>query len=729
MDTDSTQVRLSAVGIVAVSLFLALFMRLWFLQGIDRQAFEAASVSNRVRVIHEEGPRGRILDRNGKILVDSETSIVVSLDREPLRKMEETERHSVFVSLADTLQQLGVPTKLSLIEKRFADLRYAPQEYVPIAEDVDPSVEIYLMERAERYPGIIVERKAIRSYPYGNLAAHLLGYVGEINERELVERGGTLPGSDSPSTSAPTTTTAPTTAAPTSVSPQGSAQGNTASDAEARIADYRLGDSIGKGGVERSYEADLRAVPGERTIEVNAKGDLVDVLSLESPVVGDDIWLTIDIDLQAHAERLLAAKIQDLRGRRDKDNNRLNAPQGSVVIQDPQNGQILAMASYPDYDPSVTVNGISQEQWEAFNDPNSGLPLVNWALQGTYAPGSIFKLFTALAGYESGYLREGTEVVNDPGVYTIENCKGEKCEVRNAGSTPHGTVNMARALTVSSDVYFYKLADKFWNLTDQYGQTPIQDSAAEFGLGAKTEIPLPGENPGRLPTPANRKAAFDARPDLFVTGDWRSGDNINTSIGQGDVLSTPLQIANSYATFANGGTRYQPQIVMKVTRPNDLTLPASDPANYELIRQVEPVVQGTIEIAPDTYAKIYDGLLGVTQSASGTAATPWQASKTAWPMAGKTGTAQVSKKADSSLFAAWGPAGTGVPAQYSIAVVIPEAGFGGEVAAPLAFRIMAPLSFGTLLPACLSADQEACLAAAEQAAAASGNDITSDAAD
>ena len=207
MDTDSTHVRLSAIGIVAVSLFLALFMRLWFLQGIDRQAFEAASVSNRVRVIHEEGPRGRILDRNGKILVDSETSIVVSLDREPLRKMEEPERNAVFVSLADTLQQLGVPTKLSLIEKRYADLRYAPQEYVPIADDVDPSVEIYLMERADRYPGIIVERKAIRSYPYGNLAAHLLGYVGEINEKELVERGGQLPGSENSSTTAPTTPT------------------------------------------------------------------------------------------------------------------------------------------------------------------------------------------------------------------------------------------------------------------------------------------------------------------------------------------------------------------------------------------------------------------------------------------------------------------------------------------------------------------------------------------
>src|SRR5690606_13260617 len=221
------------------------------------------------------------------------------------------------------------------------------------------------------------------------------------------------------------------------------------------------------------------------------------------------------VDLQAHAERLLEAKIHGLRGRFDNAGNVLRAPQGSVVVQDPNNGQILAMASYPDYDPSATVNGISQDLWDELNDPESGQPLVNWALQGTYAPGSTFKLYTAYAGLRTGLLA-GDDVINDPGYYEIENCTGESCDVQNANRQQHGTVDLARSLTVSSDVYYYRIADKFWNRRGQFGETPIQDAAREFGLGERTGIPLPGENPGRLPTPEGRRKAYEARPDLFL---------------------------------------------------------------------------------------------------------------------------------------------------------------------------------------------------------------------
>jgi penicillin-binding protein 2 len=709
VDTESKQVRLSAVGIVAISLFLALFVRLWFLQGIDRQEFEAASVSNRLRVIHEEAPRGRILDRNGKVLVDNRTSIVVALDREPLRKMEPEERTDMFVDLADTLVSFGVPAKLSDLEKAYDDKRYAPQAYVPVAEDVSTDVEIYLAERADRFPGVVVERKAVRVYPYGTTAVHLLGYVGEINEEELVVRGGTVPGTEG----ATTTTVAP--------------------DEQVEVPEgkeYELGDSIGKTGVERSFESDLRGVPGKRTIEVNAQGDLVDVVSLDPPEAGDDIWLTIDVDLQAHAERLLEAKIQSLRGQlvTDRIGNvargvvRLNAPQGSVVIQNPSNGEIMAMASYPDYDPTTVVNGISQDLWTVLNDPNSGQPLVNWALQGTYAPGSTFKLFTAVAAQRTGLLPGGDEVVNDPGFYNVENCTGETCEVQNAGRTPHGAVNLAESMTVSSDVYYYRIADKFWNRRGEFGETPIQDVAGEFGLGERTGIDLPGENRGRLPTPQQRKEAYEARPDLFMTGDWKSGDNINMSIGQGDVLATPLQLADSYSAFANGGTRYKPQVVTRVTRTIDPTKPPGELGNYDLVLQIDPEVTGTIAMDPAHYQKLWNGFLGVTQNAAGTAAAPFNASPTAWPMAGKTGTAQVNNKADTALFVGWGPAQPGTPASWTIAVVVPEAGFGGTVAAPLAFRILAPASKGEVPPACTVDDQAACDAAAAAAQVASAND-------
>jgi penicillin-binding protein 2 len=709
MDTESKQVRLSAVGIVAISLFLALFVRLWFLQGIDRQEFEAASVTNRLRVIHEEAPRGRILDRNGKVLVDNRTSIVVALDREPLRKLDAEERQETFVDLADTLVSFGVPAKVSDIEKAYDDKRYAPQAYVPVAEDVTEDVEIYLAERAERFPGVVVERKAVRVYPYGNVGVHLLGYVGEINEDELVVRGGTVPGTEG----ATTTTVA---AEEMLEVPEGK--------------EYELGDSIGKTGVERSYESDLRGVPGKRTIEVNAQGDLVDVVSLDPPEAGDDVWLAVDVDLQAHAERLLEAKIQSLRGQLVTDRVgdvargvvRLNAPQGSVVIQNPGNGEILAMASYPDYDPTSVVNGISQDLWNVLNDPNSGQPLVNWALQGTYAPGSTFKLFTATAAQRTGLLPGGDEVVNDPGFYLAENCTGESCEFQNAGRKAQGAVSLAESMTVSSDVYYYRIADKFWNRRGEFGETPIQDVAAEFGLGAKTGIELPGENRGRLPTPQQRKEAFEARPDLFLTGDWRTGDNINMSIGQGDVLATPLQLADSYSTFANGGTRFRPQVAVRVTRAIDATEPPGAPGNFEVVREVEPVQQGTVVMDPAHYGNLWGGFVGVTQNAAGTAAAPWNASPTAWPMAGKTGTAQVNNKADTALFVGWGPAVPGVPPQYTISVVIPEAGFGGAVAAPLAFRILAPASKNELTPACPVADQAACDAASEAAILASLND-------
>lgn len=707
MDSSgSQQMRLSAIGIVVFSLFIAVFFRLWFLQGIDRQEFEAASFSNRVRVLHEEGPRGRILDRNGKVLVDNRTSLVVALDREPLRQMKPEERTEIFIDLADSLNELGVPIKLDRIERGYADLRYAPQAHVPIVDDVEEEVEVYLRERAERFPGVIVKRTTTRVYPYGRVAAHILGYVGEINANELERYGPEAEDLD---------------AARTDLGPDGFV-GN---------GEYRLGDSIGKSGVERSFEAVLRGKPGKRTIEVNARGDMVDVIESEPGEAGNDLWLAVDVDLQAHAERLLSTKIHDLRGDYVEDVRRgvtvglirVNAPQGSIVIIDPRNGDVLAMASYPDYDPNLLVHGISQNLWAQLNDPNSGQPLLNWALQGAYAPGSTFKLFSAFAGLDSGYLSGGNEVIDDQGTYQVENCTGDSCTFRNAGSTKYYRTDVARSLTVSSDVYYYQLADKFWNLRGQYGETPIQDAAAEFGLGSRTGIRLPGEQGGRLPTPEWMRSMNDQYPDAFPRGQWQTGDSINSSVGQGDVLATPLQLANGYATFANGGTLYRPQVVTKATRANDPAVAPGEPDNYTVVYEAEPEVTGQVNIAPDHYDKIFRGLVGVTQDEGGTATKAWRAEPTTWPFAGKTGTAQVTGKADTALFAGFGPAIPGVPAEYAIAVVIPEAGFGGAVSAPLAFRVMRPVSEGTLIPACHVGDELTCMAAIQSAEDAAAQDV------
>ncbi len=690
MNTSSTQVRLSAIGIVAVCLFAALLVRLWFLQGVDPQRFEAATESNRLRVIHEEGPRGRILDRNGRVIVDNRTMIVVALDKEPLRRLEDEERTAVFTDLADTLTGLGVPTKVSTVERRYEDVRYAPQEYVPVAEEVPEDVELYLAERAERFPGVVVERRTVRSYPYGSLAAQFVGYVGEVNETELASVEGA--------------------AVPLA--------------ADGTPKEYQPGDSFGKGGIEFAEEASLRAVPGRRTIEVNARGELLGEVDRVDARPGDDVWLSLDLDLQAHAERLLAAKIRSLRGREGGEGT-LNAPQGSVVILEPGTGQVLAMASYPSYNPAILVNGISTDLWEQLNDPNNGRPLYNWALQGAYAPGSTFKPVTALAGWRAGIIGPGNEEYDDAGTYRLGNCEGAGCTFQNAGRKRLGTVDLARSLAVSSDTYYYRLAELLWINRLQFGDNPIQDVATEFGMGRPTGIDLPGETSGRIPTPEQRREAFESNPEVFMTGEWFTGDTVITSIGQGDVLVTPLQLAELYATIATGGVRYRPQVISKVTRPIDQAEPPGAAGNYEVVRTVTPEEVGRIEMDDDFYLRVLAGLIGVTQDEDGTASRSWSASPTAWTMGGKTGTAQVAGKADSALFAGWGPVAAGVDPEYAISVVIPEAGFGGDVAAPLAFRILAPASDGTLPTACTIAAAGQCRDADASAAQASLRDVGS----
>ena len=695
MDTDSNQIRLGVIGIVALSLFLALFGRLWFLQGIERQEFEAASVSNRLRVLHTEGPRGRIFDINGRVLVDNRTQIVVALDREPLREavsgLDENDPDDAaeiraelaagFSDMAIALSSYGIPTSEEDIWESYIDKRYAPQESVPIADDVPVEVEQYFAERQSELPGVVVERRTVRVYPYGRLAAHVIGYVGEVNDQELLERGVPVPGSDEEPSS--TTTVPDETSKP-----------------------YLPGDSIGKTGVESAYEEALRGTPGQRTIEVNAQGELLDVVSEQAPERGDDVWLTIDLDLQKKAEDALAARVESLRGNVDKDGRPTDAPQGSVVVTDPMTGEVRAMASYPSYDPAELVNGISSGLWDYFQSPESGYPLNNWAMQGTYAPGSAFKPITAMAGMHTGFLHPGHESYPDSGSYELQNCESDKCEFQNAGRVAHGTVDIPRSLTVSSDVFYYWVAEGLWLNRNTYGETAIADSAESFGMGSKTGIDLPGENPGRIPTPERRREAYAANPDVFVTDKWFTGDNLNTGIGQGDVLSTPLQLANVYSTIANGGAVMRPHVVFRTSRSLDATKPPGQEGNYEVTGTIEPEELSRVEFTPEQHQKIVSGLVGVTQDGSGTASEPWQNNPTAWPMAGKTGTAEVSGKADTSVFAGWGPVAEGLTPQYTVAVIIPESGFGADVAAPLAFEILAPASRGELAPVCPAREPE-----------------------
>jgi len=664
---DPSRARHRMLGVICVSLFFALVARLWFLQVIDPIDFQVSAAGFHTRSLHEQGTRGRILDRNGKVLVDNRIIRVVEMEHDPINRLSADDRAAMFSRLADVLLSFDYRIKSAFIERRFDDKRFAPTDPVPIAREVSDDLSIYLAEHHDQFPGVEVRQRSVRVYPYGKVAAHLLGYVGQIGERTLGEQEGI--------------------------------QGTPGKPTGPNAKPYQTGDEIGQDGAERSFEQDLRAMPGDKTIQVDARGNYLKTLDEAKPRAGDDVWLTIDINVQAFAEKLLDQKLSELRGRvvtdsATKQQYVLKAPQGSVVLEDPGTGQVIAMASAPSYDPATLVDGIDSDTWDYLQDPTNGQPLFNWALKGQYAPGSTFKLVTAHAASETGFLHPSNETYTDRGTYTASNCGGAACTKRNSGGNRYGTIGLSKAITVSSDVFFYWIGDGLWQGRGAYGQDALQRSADLYGLGQRSGIDLPGESTGRIPTPESLKANHDAHPDVFPRGDWTVGDSMNTAVGQGEVLVTPLQLANTYATFANGGTLRTPQILARVTRARDLGVDPANLANFDIIREGQPQVVGAVPVTADHYQQIYEGLYGVINN-GGTAAGAWKDSPAAWKMAGKTGTAQVSGKADTSLFVAFGPAGApGTPAAYAISAVIPEAGFGTDAAAPLVFNIMRAISFG-----------------------------------
>ncbi len=670
----NTALRLSIIGVVTVSLFGSLFARLYYLQVINSQDYVVAAESAQLRVIHEQGPRGRILDRNGNVLVDNVVSIVVGLDKQELRtsgygagdrnvedSVDEVEnRQELFGRFSTLLFDYGQPTKVVTIDELYNDPRYGPQDFVPVLEEVPEELELFLAEHRDEYPGIEVRRRAVRTYPYGRLAAHILGYVGQINEdelaakQEMVGEPGEVDTSEKP---------------------------------------YVGGDEIGKAGVERSFEENLRAVPGVTEIQVDARGDYVRTTKEPELTPGDDVWLTIDVRLQALAESQLAWMIAQRNPSVacDRD-NACAAKEGAVVVVEPGTGEVLAMASYPTFDPDDLVNGVSSVLWDRLTGESSNKPMLNRGVAETFAPGSTFKLITATAAVQGGYLTP-TDTINDTGVWRLEGCTSGKCEFQNASRARYGTVDLQQAMTVSSDVFFYRIGDQMWRGRELFGETPIQDTAAQFGLGESTDVGLPSESAGLIGTPNFLAEAHAKNPDGWPRADWAIGDSINIAIGQGLVSVTPLQLANAYATFANGGTRYQPRIVRLVSRPRDLARSVVDWRNLEVVEDFAPRKVGEVTYpTPESYSAIYRGLQGVTASGRGTASGPFSANPTAWPLAGKTGTAEVDRKADTSVFVAFGPADGATPAEFAVSAILPEAGFGSDASAPLVFSILAPVS-------------------------------------
>jgi penicillin-binding protein 2 len=630
MDTSSPRLRMSLLGVVVLGCFIALFARLWYLQVMEAPALAVQATANRTRIVATEAPRGRIFDAKGRIIVDNRTSLIVSIDRNELKKVNDQDE--LISRLADALTANGAPIKTATIQKRLADKRTDQLGVVSIASDVTEEVVHHLSENAEDYPSVSFERKTVRFYPYGTAASNILGYTGRISAEALktLEPG---------------------------------------TDVDGVEKTYQPDSIIGLAGVESVYEKELRGTPGIELVQVDYRNRPVGTESYQPPKSGDDIQLHIDIEVQIRAEQSLVERLNVLRGTPQRDGVMRNAPAGSVVVLHPQNGGVVALASAPAYDPREFANGISQERYEELQNINGASALIDRSITGQYAPGSTFKLVTAAAALSNGLIDANSSIYDD-GVYKVGN---PVQEFTNAGKQKYGNINLVRALTVSSDVYFYWLGDRM------DGTTLIQDAANAFGFDKKTGIDLPNESAGYVLTKAEKKALHNKYPDAYPNGDWYTGDNVQLAVGQNVIVVTPIQLARAYAALANGGTVYQPHVVWKILKPN------ADPADpADVVRVIDPVVSGTVTLPPDVRGPIVSGLERVT-TGLGTAASAFVSfDLAAFPIVGKTGTAQVDGKADTSLFASYGPAAS---PRYVVTAVMEESGFGAEAAGEVSRRV------------------------------------------
>jgi len=627
--TDNSRVRVSIVGVVVVALFSTLVARLWFMQSGAENSLKNQAVVESTRVLQTESPRGEILDRNGKVLVKDKASWAVTVDRN-LSKATATR---VLGQLAELLHQPEHDLRV-----QYESLRQSPLQPAVVAINLTLPQRLAILQDPQDYPGVQVTELTVRTYPQGVLAAQVLGYVGSIPAAKLKEL-------------------------------------------EAR--GYEPTDQIGVAGAEAVFERMLRGRPRRETIEVDPAGKQVgSPVSIDPGSVGNNVWLSLDVNVQRAAETSLAQGIAGARGLKNTNvtdhYETLKAPGGAVVVENALDGSIEALASNPTYDPSAFVGGLSSGDFAFLNNAASNYPLLDRATEGLYAPGSTFKLVTSLAMTQAGIMSV-SDYFDDKGFADLYGTK-----VSNAQHEVFNEVNLQQALTVSSDAYFATVGSDLWTIWhngDKKTGLDIQQQARELGFGAPTGIQLDESPFSRVPDPdwksayahANYKTAEQKRENSI----WEPADNFFLAIGQGDLVVTPLQLANAYAAFDNGSTLWQPSILDKVENPQGKVIQTSQP---KAIRHVS--------FDPTTRAAMMAGFQGAVAQ-SNPAGTAYQAFQgfpfTQVPVAGKTGTAQVKNKGDTSLFVGMFTA-NGTP--YVIAVVVEQGGFGAQVAAPIARRVI-----------------------------------------
>lgn len=658
---EGPRARLGVVQVLVLALLATLGGRLWYLQVRSGPEFQAAAAANDLRSVATPAVRGDILDDQGHPLVANQATLEVTAD---LSTLQQQPKGGVEV-LNRLAALLGIPEQqieqqIRLCSSKVSQPCWAgsPYQPVPVAANVPTAVGLEILEDHDKFPGITAQSAAVRTYPapFGANAAQMLGYLSPVTSTELAKPGN----------------------------------------------DFQPTDMVGRSGLEAEYDSILRGKSGVAEVAVDNLGRAVRTVSQTVPVPGDDIVTTIDAHVQAVAEKALAGAIQSTHAVWDAETNSYGkANSGAVVVLNVNTGGVVAMASYPTYDPNVWTGGIKPQVYAQLTSTAAGTPLLDRGYQGEYPPGSTFKAVTTSAMLGDGFPSNGTYDCSPAfavGTQIFHNFEGEA----------YGPISLKRAIEVSCDTVFYKVAYDMWvkdggNKPVAHPADPVQSMALDFGLGKDTGIDLPGESPGLIQTRAEKLASWqqnkadwcehgkDGYPDVAATDparaaylkeiayencldgwQFRGGDAVLEAIGQGGVEVTPLQLARVYATIANGGTLYQPHLMQAVETPGG-----------KVVSTYQPKVVGHVPISAATHDFLVNALEGVAKE--GTASGVYGAwPQGAIPVGAKTGTADVYGQNPTSVFASVVPANH---PQYAVVMMVPQGGQGAQVSGPAVEQI------------------------------------------
>jgi penicillin-binding protein 2 len=619
--------RLKVLAIFVALMFAALTTRLWFLQVLAPASAIESIDRQSARFVEKDATRGRIYDDRHRPLVLNRISLEVRVTKDQLGEDAEGE----LLRLSDVL---GIPVKE--IRVGLDDKDYFDYQSKPVAYDVDKNISFYLSEHEDEFPGVEVVPAAVRDYPNGTMAAHVLGVVGQIGADEIADK---------------------------------------------RYKDYGVNDLVGKTGLEKQYEKALVGSKGRQKYLVNSNQEIVRLLGEEAAVPGNNLVLALDIDTQRIVEQALIDGIEHTRTLFDESQDPpayLKANSGAVIVMDPATGGVKALASWPTFDPSWFVQGPSKKQLETLYGDRSGSPMLDRATQLSFAPGSTFKPFIALAAEQHGIASFGSYYPCPPEyVYP-----GDTTTVFHNWTTANlGTISVETALKVSCDTVFYQWGADFYDRynADQLGPdaTLLQDSLLQFGFGTATRLDLPLETTGLIPDPTWKEEFGIDHPEVLLPDEqsWLPGDDIQMAIGQGFVTVTPMQLAVAYSAIANGGKICRPHVVDRIEDPAGGT---DHTVSGHCNRRTLPYTQAELDY-------VMNALATVTQP-GGTASSAFAGFPLSEvPVAGKTGTAQRPPFQDTSWFAAMVPAND---PQYVIVAMVEQGGHGSTSAAVIVRQII-----------------------------------------